>query len=408
MLNCIRLSILFAMVFMPVTTALGGEGPSQAPPVDYVPTRADVVLLIVFVLLALIVSFLCSVAEAVLLSITPSYIAGLKEKQPQQAALLQRLKQEKVDQSLAAILTLNTIAHTVGAIGAGAKATLVFGSAWFGLFSAVMTLLILFLSEIIPKTLGALHWRNLAGPTSLFVRGLIRALYPLIWISERLTKLIAGRRNLPVFSRDEFIALAGIGEQSGQIDQHESGIIRNLFRLRSLKAKDIMTPRTVIVGLPEDMTVTEALAGETQFSRLPLYKVDIDDANCFVLKDDVLLFKAQNRGEAQLKTLKRDIMVVPREMPISALLETFLDKRQHIALVVDEYGGTNGLVTFEDVVETLLGEEIVDEMDQEEDMQALARRRWEKRAQTLGIKVDEVVNEQTKQGPATDRTTEAH
>ncbi|MCH7916465.1 MAG: DUF21 domain-containing protein [Planctomycetes bacterium] len=396
------------MVFMPVTTALGGEGPSQAPPVDYVPTRADVVLLIVFVLLALIVSFLCSVAEAVLLSITPSYIAGLKEKQPQQAALLQRLKQEKVDQSLAAILTLNTIAHTVGAIGAGAKATLVFGSAWFGLFSAVMTLLILFLSEIIPKTLGALHWRNLAGPTSLFVRGLIRALYPLIWISERLTKLIAGRRNLPVFSRDEFIALAGIGEQSGQIDQHESGIIRNLFRLRSLKAKDIMTPRTVIVGLPEDMTVTEALAGETQFSRLPLYKVDIDDANCFVLKDDVLLFKAQNRGEAQLKTLKRDIMVVPREMPISALLETFLDKRQHIALVVDEYGGTNGLVTFEDVVETLLGEEIVDEMDQEEDMQALARRRWEKRAQTLGIKVDEVVNEQTKQGPATDRTTEAH
>ena len=408
MLNCIRLSILFAMVFMPVTTALGGEGPSQAPPVDYVPTRADVVLLIVFVLLALIVSFLCSVAEAVLLSITPSYIAGLKEKQPQRAALLQRLKQEKVDQSLAAILTLNTIAHTVGAIGAGAKATLVFGSAWFGLFSAVMTLLILFLSEIIPKTLGALHWRNLAGPTSLFVRGLIRALYPLIWISERLTKLIAGRRNLPVFSRDEFIALAGIGEQSGQIDQHESGIIRNLFRLRSLKAKDIMTPRTVIVGLPEDMTVTEALAGETQFSRLPLYKVDIDDANCFVLKDDVLLFKAQNRGEAQLKTLKRDIMVVPREMPISALLETFLDKRQHIALVVDEYGGTNGLVTFEDVVETLLGEEIVDEMDQEEDMQALARRRWEKRAQTLGIKVDEVVNEQTKQGPATDRTTEAH
>ena len=178
--------------------------------------------------------------------------------------------------------------------------------------------------------------------------------------------------------------------------------------MKDLKAKDIMTPRTVIVGLPEDMTVTEALAGETQFSRLPLYKVDIDDANCFVLKDDVLLFKAQNRGEAQLKTLKRDIMVVPREMPISALLETFLDKRQHIALVVDEYGGTNGLVTFEDVVETLLGEEIVDEMDQEEDMQALARRRWEKRAQTLGIKVDEVVNEQTKQGPATDRTTEAH
>ena len=396
------------MVFMPVTTALGASGgTSQTPPVDYVSTRADVVLLIVFVLLALICSFLCSVAEAVILSITPSYIAGLKEKHPQRAALLKRLKQDNVDQSLAAILTLNTIAHTVGAIGAGAKATLVFGSAWFGLFSAVMTLLILFLSEIIPKTLGALHWRKLAGPTSLFVRGLILALWPLIWISERLTKLIAGRGNLQVFSRDEFIALAGIGEQAGKIDQHESGIIRNLFRLRSLKAKDIMTPRTVIVALSQELTVTEALAGETQFSRLPLYETDIDDANGFVLKDDVLLFKAQNRGEARLKTLKRDIMVVPRDMPISALLDTFLDKRQHIALVVDEYGGTNGLVTFEDVVETLLGEEIVDEMDQEEDMQALARRRWEKRAQALGLNVDAVVNGVTKQGPAADGATEA-
>lgn len=378
----------------------------MVPPLDYEHTRADVLLLIAFVLLALIFSFLCSVAEAVILSITPSYIAGLKESHPQRAALLKRLKQEKIDQSLAAILTLNTIAHTVGAIGAGAKATLVFGSAWFGLFSAVMTLLILFLSEIIPKTLGALYWRNLAGPTSLFVRGLILVLYPLIWISERLTKLIAGRRNAQGFSRDEFIALAGIGEQAGQIDQHESGIIRNLFRLRSLKAKDIMTPRTVIVALPEDMTMTDALAGETQFSRLPLYKVDIDDANGFVLKDEVLLVKAQNRGEAQLKTLKRDIMVVPREMPISALLETFLDRRQHIALVVDEYGGTNGLVTFEDVVETLLGEEIIDEMDKEEDMQALARQRWEKRAKALGLKVDNALTGGPEQGPPAGGTTQ--
>ena len=161
-----------------------------------------------------------------------------------------------------------------------------------------------------------------------------------------------------------------------------------------------------MVALPEDMTVTEALAGETQFSRLPLYEVDIDDANGFVLKDDVLLSKAQNRGKAQLKTLKRDIMVVPREMPISALLETFLDQRQHIALVVDEYGGTNGLVTFEDVVETLLGEEIVDEMDKEEDMQALARQRWEKRAKALGLKVDHVVNGGPEQGPAARGTTQ--
>ena len=181
-------------------------------------TNTDVVLLVVFVLLALIVSFLCSVAEAVLLSITPSYIARLREVKPKLAKLLKRLKQDNVDQSLAAILTLNTIAHTVGAVGSGAKAAVVFGSVWVGMFSAVMTLMILFLSEIIPKTLGAVFWRKLTGVTAIFVRGLILGLYPLIKISEGLTRLIARRKDLHLFSRDEFIAMAGIGEQAGQID----------------------------------------------------------------------------------------------------------------------------------------------------------------------------------------------
>ena len=180
-------------------------------------TNTDVVLLVVFVLLALIVSFLCSVAEAVLLSITPSYIARLREVKPKLAKLLKRLKQDNVDQSLAAILTLNTIAHTVGAVGSGAKAAVVFGSVWVGMFSAVMTLMILFLSEIIPKTLGAVFWRKLSGVTAIFVRGLILTLYPLIKISEALTRLIARRKNLHVFSREEFIAMARIGEQAGQI-----------------------------------------------------------------------------------------------------------------------------------------------------------------------------------------------
>jgi CBS domain containing-hemolysin-like protein len=200
-----------------------------------------VILLITYVLLALVFSFVCSIAEAVLLSITPSYIAALHEQSPKRAALLKRLKQDNVDQSLAAILTLNTIAHTVGAIGSGAKATAVFGSAWFGLFSAVMTLLILFVSEIVPKTLGAVYWRRLAGPTASFVRGLILVLYPLIWISEKLTQLIAGGRKVHAFSREEFVAMAGVGEKAGAIDENESWIIRNLFRLKSLKATDVMT-----------------------------------------------------------------------------------------------------------------------------------------------------------------------
>jgi CBS domain containing-hemolysin-like protein len=365
----------------------GGGAPSGNVAADY--TGTDVVLLAAYILLALVFSFLCSVAEAVLLSITPSYIAGLKEGRPKLATLLKRLKQDNVDQSLAAILTLNTIAHTVGAIGAGAKATAVFGSAWFGLFSAVMTLMILFLSEIIPKTLGAVYWRQLAGFTAIFVRGLILALYPLIWLSEGLTRLIARRKNLHVFNREEFVAMAGIGEQAGEINPNESRIIRNLFRLGKLTAKDVMTPRTVIVALKADATVAEAMtsAPESVFSRLPLYRTGLDDIDGFVLRDDLLLALARDQHDLKLEKLRRDIQTVSGDMPLSGLLEFFLDQRQHIALVVGEYGGTRGLVTLEDAVETLLGSEIIDELDPVEDMQAYARRLWAKRAGALGLRV---------------------
>ena len=387
--NWFRWSVVFVLLVITASAVFAfGAASTKASAPGY--TRTDVLLLAAYVLTALVFSFFCSVAEAVLLSITPSYIAGLREDRPKLAEQLKRLKQDNVDQSLAAILTLNTIAHTVGAIGSGAKATAVFGSAWFGLFSAIMTLMILFLSEIIPKTLGAVFWRKLAGITAIFIRSLILILFPLIWLSEKLTKLIAHRKNVQVFSRDEFVAMAGIGEQAGYIKERESRIIRNLFRFESIKAKDIMTPRTVIVAFRQAMTVTEALDVKslTPFSRLPLYRSDIDDITGFILKDDMLLSKAQDQSEVKLETLKRDIMTVSGEMPLSGLLEFLLDHRQHIALVVDEYGGTEGLVTLEDVVETLLGMEIVDEMDKVEDMQALARQQWTKRAKALGLEVD--------------------
>lgn len=363
--------------------------PSDSP-IDAGYTNTDVVLLMSYILMALVFSFLCSVAEAVLLSLTPSYIAGLRDGKPKLAALLKHLKQDNIDQSLAAILTLNTIAHTVGAIGSGSKATVVFGSAWFGLFSAIMTLMILFLSEIIPKTIGAVYWRNLAGLTAQFVRGLIWSLYPLIWISEALTRLIARGKRAHVFSREEFVAMAGIGERAGEIDPRESRIIRNLFRFDSLTASDIMTPRTVISGLPQDMSITEALDAKPSmtFSRLPLYQADMDHITGFILKDDLLNAKAQDRGNIKLETLKRDIKTVTGNMALSNLFGFLLDKRQHIALVVDEYGGTKGLVTTEDVVETLLGMEIVDEMDRAQDMQVLARQQWAKRVKTLGLDVN--------------------
>ncbi len=353
-------------------------------------SNSDVMLLVLYILLALGFSFLCSVAEAVILSITPSYIEGQKEKRPNLAARLKRLKQDNIDQSLSAILTLNTIAHTVGAIGAGAKATVVFGSAWFGLFSAVMTLMILFFSEIVPKTIGAVYWPKLVRPTSLFINTLIVILYPIVWISERITKSISRGKDLHIFSRDEFVAMASVGVRTGQIGSKESRIIQNLFRFDSLKVTDVMTPRTVISALPEEMKITDSLKQVAQkpFSRFPVYKTNIDDIEGFVLKDDVLILTAQKQGDRQLKTLKREMLSVPESVSLTALLEHFLKERNHIAIVVDEHGGTEGLVTLEDLIETLIGMEIMDETDSVEDMRVLAREQWMKRAKTMGFLSD--------------------
>jgi CBS domain containing-hemolysin-like protein len=350
-------------------------------------TQTDVIMLVVYVTLALGFSFLCSVSEAVLLSLTPSFIEERKSKHPKQAALLKRLKQDNIDQSLAAILTLNTIAHTVGAIGAGAKASAIFGSAWFGLFSTLLTLAILFLSEIVPKTIGALYWSKLSWPIALFILLLIRTLYPLVWISERLTRLISHGQTLHVFSRDEFLAMTRVGERSGQINDKESRIIRNLFRFDRFRVVDIMTPRTVMVGIKGDLRIEEVFdfVVNQPFSRLPVYAVDMDDISGFVLKTDVMLEKAQGRDTTQIKELERDLLTVPESVSLSMLLEHLLKERHHIALVVDEYGGTEGLVTLEDVVETLMGIEIMDESDTEQDMRAMARRLWEERAQKLGV-----------------------
>lgn len=181
--------------------------------------------------------------------------------------------------------------------------------------------------------------------------------------------------------------MVGLGEAAGKLDEYETSILRNLLRLRSLTTRDIMTPRTVIVGFPGDATVAEALEAAPPFSRLPLYGTDLDDITGYVLKDDVLLRQAQGQGEVKLATLVRDIMTVPGALPLPSLLEAFLQQRQHIACVVSEYGGTDGLVTLEDVVETLLGTEIVDESDTVEDMRALARQQWAKRAKSLGLDV---------------------
>lgn len=350
----------------------------------------DLLLLILYVSLALVFSFLCSVAEAVLLSITDSYIEGKKEKKPKLALRLKQIRQDNIDRSLAAILTLNTIAHTVGAIGAGAKAEIVFGNAWFGLFSAVMTLMILFLSEIIPKTIGALYWPVLAGPTAVFIRFLIVTLYPIVWVSEKLTQFISRKKNPHIVDRNEFIAMTSMGVETGQLDIKESSIIHNLLRFESLKVADIMTPRTVISAIDQDMKISESLkqVSEIPFSRLPLYNNEIDNITGFVLKDDVLIYAAHNRGDEKIETLKRNILAVPHSVSLTYLLERFLKDRQHIAIVVTEHGGLDGLVTLEDLIETIIGMEIMDETDNIKDMRIFAQNQWLKRAKAMGLEKD--------------------
>ncbi len=352
--------------------------------------NSDIAWLIAYVLLALTFSFLCSVAEAVLLSITPSYIEGLREERPSLARLLTKLKHENVDQSLVAILTMNTIAHTVGAIAAGAKAAVVFGSAWFGLFSALMTLMILFLSEILPKTLGVVHWRKLTRATAYYVNSLIVLLYPLVWVSELFTRVLTRKQNIHVFSRKEFIAMADLGKELGEIKDHEYRIIRSLFRFGALRVKDVMTPRTVIAALQKDQTVAHALRDPAiaPFSRIPLYGKSIDDIVGFILKDDLLLARSDSREEVPIETIIRDIVSVSEDASLSALFESLIRQKQHIALVINEHGGTEGIVSLEDIVETLLGMEIVDEMDQVDDMRALARQQWQKRIEAIGLKVE--------------------
>jgi len=381
---------------------IAGPGDSTGP----FALGPDVALLLTYVALALFFSFLCSVAEAVLLSITPSYIAELRERSPKQAERLHQLKSENIDRSLAAILTINTIAHTVGAIGAGSKATAVFGDALFGVFSAVMTLLILFLSEIVPKTIGAVHWRRLTGFTTTYIRLLIVVTYPLIRVSEVLTRLISRGQKVHVFSREEFIAMSTIGQQSGQIDERESKIIRNLFRFKALTAEDIMTPRTVMVALQADTTVAQAyeLRDRIPFSRLPLYGRDRDDILGFVLFQDILLAHLRDHDAEPVSTLRRDLLPVPASSTLTTLMDVLMKRHQHIAVVIGEFGETRGLVTLEDLVETLIGEEIMDEGDKVADMQAMARQLWHKRAKASGMPVEGLLPAETPpkaEGPGT-------
>ena len=348
------------------------------------------VLLIVYVMLAIGVSFICSIMEAVLLSVTPGFLATMEQRPRPTAARLRRLK-ENIDEPLAAILSLNTIAHTGGAAGAGAQAAHVFGDAWLGLFSALLTLAILFLSEIIPKTIGAVYWKQLAPWVASLLVWLMVPLKPLVWLSGLASRTISGTHRPAHVSRDEIAALASLGVREGVLDEGESRVVNALLRFRSLRATDIMTPRTVIFALPADDTLGSVIEGHRplRFSRIPIHDGSLDSLLGYVLKDEILERAALGDTATVLRELRRELIFVPKSAPLSRLFEHFQSSREHIAAVVDEFGGTAGVVTLEDLVETVLDLEIVDEFDNVENLRAAARAEWRRRARRLGLLPEE-------------------
>jgi CBS domain containing-hemolysin-like protein len=347
-------------------------------------------LLILYVVLAIGVSFLCSIMEAVLLSVTPGYLVATERTNPGTAARLKKLKND-IDEPLAAILSLNTIAHTVGAAGAGAQATHVFGDAWFGLFSAILTLAILLLSEIIPKTIGAVYWKQLAPAVTRMLVWMIVPLKPLVWMSGLASRVISAKHDPVHVSREEIRALADLGARKGVLDEGESRVVKALLRSRSLRATDIMTPRTMMLALPQEETVGGVVSGHQplRFSRIPIYGDSIDTLLGFVLKDEILERAADGDTDTRLASLRRELLLVPATAPLPHLLDLLLSSREHIAAVLDEFGGTAGLVTLEDLLETVLDLEIVDEVDSVEDLRAAARQEWRLRAHRLGLLTDE-------------------
>lgn len=363
-------------------------------------------LLVFYAIISIFFSFLCSILEAVLLSVNPTFINIKKKEGKAYALTLEELKKD-VDKPLIAILTLNTVAHTVGAIMVGVQAKIayvnLYGSttrSFFGIeftedlmvgvVSTIMTILILVASEIIPKTIGATYWRQLSNFTAktLKIMVLILKWTGLLWVLQLFTKLVGGKgHHGSVLSRDDFSAMADIAHEEGVFEKSESTIIKNLLRFDEVLVKDVMTPRSVMKIASEHQSIRQYFDDnpKMQFSRIPVYSEKVDHITGFVLKDNILEELVHDNDDVPLSEIRRDLLITKRSTPIPELFDILIAKREHIALVIDEFGSVSGLVTMEDVIETLLGLEIMDESDNVADLQQLARKNWEIRAERTGI-----------------------
>ena len=334
--------------------------------------------LIFYVLIALGVSFLCSIWEAAMLSTPVSHIELLVQDGHRAGKIMQNLRQN-VEDPISAILTLNTIAHTVGAAGAGAEATAIFGSEYFGIISAVLTLLILVFSEIIPKTLGAVYAKPLTPFTAYSLRALLIVFAPAVRAFEFVTRAMRPSEDSPTVTRSELQVMARISAEEGGIKERENRIVSNLLQLADVQVESIMTPRTVVLMFQEEATIGEVMRANAfmSFSRIPIYGESADDIKGYVLRHEIYKRAAADEQDLQMREIALELEVVPETNTVAQVLDEFIAKHEHIFLVIDEYGGTAGLITLEDTVETLLGIEIMDESDRVEDLRQMARRRYQ-------------------------------
>lgn len=318
--------------------------------------------------------------EAVLLSTPLSYLKAKEDSGKSGAKLMLKYKND-INKPISAILSLNTVAHTVGAAGVGAQAVKLFGEVYFGLISAVLTFLILILTEIIPKTIGARYYKQLSSVSSRIIQVMIVATYPLVMLTSLISKLLSSRSSELTTSREEISALVHIGAVEGVFGDKENKIIQNLIKLKSIKVTEIMTPRVVVSIADEESSIIEFLKNKDllKFSRIPVFSSIDNHISGYVFRQTALEYIAEDKFDSKLKDIKRSIAIVPDNSQLLEVWELLLEKKEHIALVVDEYGGMDGIVTMEDIIETLLGFEIIDEKDTITDMQLYARERWKMR-----------------------------
>lgn len=335
--------------------------------------------LFLYLLLALGVSFLCSILESSLMSTTLSYITMREDEGSRSAKRMYKYKTEP-ERPLAAILSLNTIANTIGAAGVGKEATAIWGSEWFGLASVIITLLILVFSEIIPKTMGTTYWKRLMPFTSGAISVLIVIMYPMVLLVMYISKLFPESEEATV-SREEVVALANVGEEEGVIEEDENKIIRNVMRLDDVKAYDVMTPSVVAAIAPEKMTLKEYYDDDRydHFSRIPVYADKPEFITGYIHRNDALENLTEDNFNMTLGEIKRPLPMFNEEASIGDIFDQMLKRKSQIAVVIDDYGCFRGILTLEDVIETIFGLEIIDENDEIADMQAYARERWKAR-----------------------------